>query len=237
MTQRIGRLADAAETHFDLDAVAASAAPLHFASVSRQPAALPPPGQRIAFARDRAFSFIYPHLVEDWRAAGAEILFFSPVADEAPPDSADCCWLPGGYPELHAGTLAAALNFSAGLRRFAQTRSVHGECGGYMVLGESLEDAAGQCHAMTGLLSHSTSFAKRKLHLGYRTVRLLAEGSLGHAGALIRGHEFHYASLISPGDDAPFAEIVGSENAAAPTGGRRGRVTGTFFHAIAAEGG
>ena len=236
LAECIDRLAEAAETHFDLDAILASAAPFRFAGRPQQAVALPPPGQRIALANDRAFSFIYPHLVEAWRAAGAEILSFSPLADEQPPQSANCCWLPGGYPELHAGTLAAARNFSAGLRRFAQTRPVHGECGGYMVLGESLEDAAGQRHAMTGLLGHATSFAKRKLHLGYRTVRLCADSSLGAAGALVRGHEFHYASLISPGGDEPFAEIVGSESAAGPTGGRRGHVTGSFFHAIAAAG-
>ena len=235
MTQRIDRLAAAAETHFDLDAILAGAAPLHAADHSRRAVALPPPGQRIALANDRAFSFIYPHLVEAWRARGAEILSFSPLADEPPPDNADCCWLPGGYPELHADALAAARNFSSGLGRFAQTRPVHGECGGYMVLGESLEDAAGGRHAMTGLLGHATSFAKRKLHLGYRIVRLRADSSLGPAGALIRGHEFHYASLVSPGNDAPFAEIVGNESAAGPTGGRRGHVTGSFFHAIAAD--
>ena len=235
MTQRIDRLAEAAETHFDLDAILASAAPLDLAGRVLQAVALPPPGQRIALASDRAFSFIYPHLAEAWRAGGAEILSFSPLADEPPPDNADCCWLPGGYPELHADALAAARNFSSGLRRFAQTRPVHGECGGYMVLGEGLEDAAGQRHAMTGLLGHSTSFAKRKLHLGYRTVRLRGDSSLGSAGALVRGHEFHYATLVSPGGDEPFAEIVCSESAAAPTGGRRGHVTGSFFHAIAAD--
>ena len=93
--------------------------------------------------------------------------------------AADSCWLPGGYPELHADALAAARRFAAGLRRFAETRPVHGECGGYMVLGESLEDAAGRSHAMTGLLGHATSFAKRKLHLGYRTARLLSDSVLG----------------------------------------------------------
>jgi cobyrinic acid a,c-diamide synthase len=115
---------------------------------------------------------------------------------------------------------------------------VHGECGGYMVLGESLEDAAGRRHAMTGLLGHATSFAKRKLHLGYRTARLLASGALGKSGTLIRGHEFHYASLTSAGDDEPFAQIAdGAGKASVETGGRRGRVSGTFFHAIAADGG
>jgi cobyrinic acid a,c-diamide synthase len=232
----IDRLAATAERHFDLDAIAACAAPFNFATQPNNGAlSLPPPGQRIALASDRAFSFVYPHVVGAWRKAGAEILRFSPLADEPPPENADSCWLPGGYPELHAAALSGARRFSAGLRRFAQTRPVHGECGGYMVLGESLEDASGRRHAMTGLLGHATSFAKRKLHLGYRTARLLNDGVLGQNGTLVRGHEFHYASLIAAGDDAPFADVADSEGRAMPkTGGRRGRVTGTFFHAIAA---
>ena len=231
----IDRLAATAETYFDLDAIAACAGPFTIAPIMQGALALPPPGQRIALASDRAFSFVYPHLVDAWRGAGAEVELFSPLADEPPPSGADCCWLPGGYPELHADKLAGARTFSAGLCRFAETRLVHGECGGYMVLGESLEDAAGRRHAMTGLLSHATSFARRKLHLGYRTARLLSASVLGGAGAQIRGHEFHYASLTSPGTDQPFAEIADSEGRAwKTTGGRRGRVTGTFFHAIAA---
>jgi cobyrinic acid a,c-diamide synthase len=231
----IERLAATAERHFNLDAIVACAAPFKMPAVSHDAKALPPPGQRIALASDQAFSFVYPHVVDAWRKAGAEILPFSPLADAPPPASADSCWLPGGYPELHAEAIAAARGFSIGLRRFAQTRPVHGECGGYMVLGESLEDAAGRRHPMTGLLGHATSFAKRKLHLGYRTARLSADGVLGRGGALVRGHEFHYASLIAAGDDAPFAEIADGEGRALPmAGGRRGHVTGTFFHAIAA---
>src|SRR5271170_6785082 len=234
----IGRLAATAERHLDLDGILAMAAPPNITTWSNAAPALPPPGQRIALAQDRAFSFVYPHLLAAWRHAGAELLPFSPLADEPPPDNADCCWLPGGYPELHADALAAARRFSSGLRRFAETRPVHGECGGYMVLGENIEDAAGRRHTMTGLLGHATSFAKRKLHLGYRTARLLDDSILGHGGALVRGHEFHYASLISPGSDAPFAEVADSEGRAIEkTGGRRGRVTGTFFHAIAAVDG
>ncbi len=195
---------------------------------------LPPPGQRVALARDRAFSFIYPHVIDGWRRAGAEILPFSPLADEAPPEDADSCWLPGGYPELHAGALATARRFSEGLRRFAQTRPVHGECGGYMVLGQSLEDAQGIEHAMTGLLGHSTSFAKRKLHLGYRSARLLSDSVLGRGGAALRGHEFHYATLTAAGTDDGFAECSDAEGRTlGNSGGRRGRVSGTFFHAIA----
>ena len=197
----IDRLAAMAERHLDLDAMIASAAPLRLGAANGVATALPPPGQRVALAHDRAFSFAYPHLIEAWRSAGAEIIPFSPLADEPPPERADCCWLPGGYPELHADALAAARAFQSGLRRFAATRPVHGECGGYMVLGESLEDAAGQHHAMAGLLGHTTSFAKRKLHLGYRTARLLSDNVLGPKGAIVRGHEFHYASLTRAGGD------------------------------------
>jgi cobyrinic acid a,c-diamide synthase len=230
---RLGKIADA---HFDLDAIMRVAAPLAVAPPAGTHPPLPPPGQRIALARDEAFSFIYPHLINSWRRAGADILPFSPLADEPPPEQADCCWLPGGYPELHAEQLAAARKFAHGLRNFAQTRPVHGECGGYMVLGESLEDAAGQRHAMTGLLGHSTSFAKRKLHLGYRSARLLSDNTLGRAGSTVRGHEFHYATLTAAGDDEPFAEVADSEGRVLEkSGGRRGHVSGTFFHAIAVD--
>ncbi len=231
----IARLAAVAEQHFDLDAIAASAAPPTIEAASHT-LPLPPPGQRLALARDRAFSFVYPHVIEGWRRAGAEILTFSPLADEPPPDHADSCWLPGGYPELHAGTLAAARRFSDGLRRFAQTRPVHGECGGYMVLGQSLEAAEGSTHPMVGLLGHSTSFAKRKLHLGYRSARLTGDCVLGRAGSTLRGHEFHYALLTAGGGDDAVAECRDAEGKSlGNTGGRRGRVSGTFFHAIAQE--
>jgi cobyrinic acid a,c-diamide synthase len=229
----IDRLATTAERHLDLDAIMASAAPLAIKPTNIA-AALQPPGQRIALAHDRAFSFVYPHVLAAWRNAGAEILTFSPLADEAPPANADCCWLPGGYPELHAGALAAAQRFQNGLRDFAKSRPLHGECGGYMVLGQSLEDADGRHHAMTGLLGHATSFAKRKLHLGYRSARLLSDSVLGRSGTIVRGHEFHYASLTSVGNDEAFAALSDGEGRAlGNAGGRRGCVTGTFFHAIA----
>ena len=147
-----------------------------FGSAARVAAApLKPPGQRIALASDAAFSFVYAHVLDGWRRAGAEIVPFSPLRDEPPADDCDVCWLPGGYPELHAGTLAAARRFPGWLVRIRADPAVHGECGGYMVLGEGLEDAQGARHAMAGLLGHATSFAKRKLHLGYRQARLLAD--------------------------------------------------------------
>jgi cobyrinic acid a,c-diamide synthase len=232
----IGRLAAMAQQHIDLNAILISGTAMAIdAAPTNAAPTLPPPGQRVALASDRAFSFVYPHLMSAWRSAGAEIIPFSPLADEPPPERADSCWLPGGYPELHAEQLAAAEGFLSGLRRFAQTRPVHGECGGYMVLGESLEDAAGKSHAMAGLLGHATSFAKRKLHLGYRSARLLTESVLGAKGARVRGHEFHYATLTAAGNDQTLAEMHDGEGKPlGQAGGRRGHVSGTFFHAIAA---
>jgi cobyrinic acid a,c-diamide synthase len=230
---RLDRLAAMAERHLDLDRIAAMAAPLASGVAHRGPA-LSPPGQRIAVAADAAFTFMYPHLCDGWRRAGAEIVMFSPLADQPPPDDCDCCWLPGGYPELHAGVLADARRFKDGLRRFAAARPVHGECGGYMVLGEGLEDAQGTRHAMAGLLGHATSLAARKLHLGYREARLLSDSALGRAGATIRGHEFHYAALVSPGADETLVEVTDAQRQRlGAAGSRRGHVSGTFFHAIA----
>jgi len=231
---RLTALADLAERCLDLDAILSLAAAPSVTAASME-AALPPPGARIALAQDGAFTFVYPHLVQGWRAQGAEVVPFSPLADEGPDLACDACWLPGGYPELHAGALAAAANFKTQLAAFAVSSPVHGECGGYMVLGEGLVDADGVRHAMTGLLGHATSFADRKLHLGYRQARLLSDCVLGQQDSALRGHEFHYARLIETGNDAPLAEIADGEgNALRPAGGRRGRVTGTFFHAIAA---
>ena len=233
LAARLARLADIAESHFDLDAIMAMAAPLQPPATAAMPA-LPPPGQTIALADDDAFSFIYPHLLDGWRRAGAEIVSFSPLADQPPPAYCDACWLPGGYPELHAGQLAVAHRFRDGLARFAATRPVHGECGGYMVLGEGLEDSDGVRHAMAGLLGHATSFHNRKLHLGYREARLKVPCAIGPAGTLVRGHEFHYASLIADGADQPLVDLTDAGgNAVAGSGGRRGHVSGTFFHAIA----
>ena len=234
LAARITALANMAEKHLDLDAIMALAAPIQISSLHSTAPALPPPGQRIALASDAAFSFIYPHLIDGWRDAGAEIIRFSPLANEAPPEDCDSCWLPGGYPELHAGALAAATNFYDGLARFGAIRPVHGECGGYMVLGEGLEDAHGHRHAMSGLLSHTTSFQKRKLHLGYREAKLLADSVIGSVGTIVRGHEFHYASLTDIGRDESLVALTSADGQPlSERGGRRGRVTGTFFHAIA----
>lgn len=196
-----------------------------------------PPGARIALARDTAFSFVYPHLIARWRQAGATILPFSPLGDQGPDDSADCCWLPGGYPELHAGKLAAASTFKHKIREFVQSRPVHGECGGYMAMGAALIDKDGARHEMTGLLGLVTSYEKRKMHLGYRSVQL-AHPIPGHAaGARLRGHEFHYSTILAQ-PDASLAEVRDAGGMRVPeTGSLRwfeqgGMATGTYFHLI-----
>ena len=217
------QVADIVEENIDLDALAALAAPL---PRPEPPARIPPPGQHIAIAEDAAFSFAYPHILADWRAGGVEISRFSPLADEAPDPRADFIFLPGGYPELHAPRLAAAETFRAAMR--AAPCPVYGECGGYMVLGEGLVTADGARHRMLGLLALETSFAARKLHLGYR--RLSA--ATGPFAGRWAGHEFHYATTLRA-EGAPLFEARDAEGAAlAPMGLRRGRVSGSFAHLI-----
>lgn len=229
-------LADRTVKALDIEALLAVAKPL---SVGGAPpvVAVPPPGQRIALADDAAFSFFYGHIALGWRHAGAEIVPFSPLADESPDPSCDVCWLPGGYPELHAGVLSSARNFHDGLRNFAESRPVHGECGGFMVLGKALEDAQGVPHPMTGLLGHVTSFAKRKINLGYREAVLRASCALGAAGTRFRGHEFHYAQVTDFGSDQPLVDLYdGTGKDLGAAGGRRGLVSGSYFHVMAEWG-
>jgi cobyrinic acid a,c-diamide synthase len=225
-------LADSVAQRLDLDALWTAAKTMEPRALGV--CALRPFGQIIAVAKDVAFSFCYPHILLGWQAAGAQIRFFSPLANEAPPDDADACWLPGGYPELHGETLSAADHFLAGMRRFATTRPVHGECGGYMVLGRMIEDAAGRAHPMLGLLDHATSFARPRLHLGYREALLMEDGVFGKTNSCLRGHEFHYASVIDAGTDSPFASLRDAAGVALGlAGGQRGRVSGSFFHLMA----
>ncbi|HWL19518.1 MAG TPA: cobyrinate a,c-diamide synthase [Bradyrhizobium sp.] len=233
LNELIGEAARLVAERIDLDALLRLSECEWTASNATSAPRVTPPGQRIALARDAAFSFIYPHILEDWRAAGAEIMPFSPLADEGPHANADVCWLPGGYPELHAGRIAANERFRRALHAFAETRPVHGECGGYMVLGTVLTDKDGTRHAMIGLLGLETSFATRRMHLGYRLAEL-ATGMPGYAaGARLRGHEFHYAMILTQ-PDAPLAAVRDANGAGvAESGSRRGRVTGTFFHLIA----
>jgi cobyrinic acid a,c-diamide synthase len=230
----IARAAGAVAAGLDIDRLVALAGQTVLADAV--PAApLLPLGQRIAVARDDAFLFAYPAVLEGWRRQRAELSFFSPLADEIPDPAADAVYLPGGYPELHAGQLAAAGRFLAGLRGAAAAgAAIYGECGGYMVLGEALTDGEGRIHRMAGLLPLATSFAERRLHLGYRDATLLGSGPLGPAGARFRGHEFHYATTVSAGGAAEtlFALADASGRDLGSSGLRHGSVIGSFIHLI-----
>ena len=231
----IDRAAALIGEHLNLDALIALARP---ATLNAAPALeLPPLGQRIAVANDRAFAFCYPHTLDNWRAAGAEILPFSPLADQPPAGHADAVYLPGGYPELHAARLAANRRFLGGLRAAARRGAVvYGECGGYMTLGRHLTDADGRVHTMAGLLPVSTSFAQPKLQLGYRRLTLCAAGPWGPAGAGWRGHEFHFARLTEDFGGEPLfrAGDAGGRDLGA-VGNRCGSVSGSFVHLIDRE--
>ena len=219
----LDQVADSVEAAVDLDALEILAAPL---PTPQTPPRLAPPGQRIAVACDRAFAFAYRHILADWQAVGAEILLFSPLADQPPAPTADFIFLPGGYPELHAGALASATAFRTGMT--SATCPVYGECGGYMVLGDGLIDADGTRHAMLGRLRLETSFATRKLHLGYRHASAVAGPFAGRWLA----HEFHYATTLKA-EGTPLFAATDSQGAALPAQGLvQGRAAGSFLHLI-----
>ncbi|MFD0978333.1 cobyrinate a,c-diamide synthase [Tropicimonas aquimaris] len=221
--------ADRIDAALDLDALLEAARPLPSASGAFP--RLKPLGNRIAVAMDAAFSFTYPHLLDDWHAQGAQILPFSPLDNKGPDQFADAIYLPGGYPELHAGRLAAAGKFLGLMRRAAQRGArIYGECGGYMVLGVGLTDAEGTRHDMLGLLPLETSFAERRLSLGYR--RLSPAPGAPWEGPLL-GHEFHYSTVLREGAVERLfraADAAGAKHA--DMGLCSGRVCGSFAHVI-----
>ncbi|SEW13867.1 cobyrinic acid a,c-diamide synthase [Aliiroseovarius sediminilitoris] len=220
----LGRVADAVEAALDLAALAALAEPIR-TQITSSPR-LAAPGKRIAIASDRAFAFAYPHILADWQADGATVLPFSPLANQAPARDADFIFLPGGYPELHAETLAAAQTFKAGMR--ASTCPIYGECGGYMTLGHAITDKDGTRHEMLGLLDLETSFATRKLHLGYRSLT----ATQGPFPGTWAAHEFHYATTVRTEGTALFDATDAEGNALPPMGLVNGHVSGSFAHLI-----
>jgi cobyrinic acid a,c-diamide synthase len=222
----------------ELDRIVRLARPPSLACLGPKARPLPPLGQCIAVARDAAFSFAYPAVLEGWRTAGAELVPFSPLADEAPDPRADAVFLPGGYPELHAGRLAATGRWRVGLAAAAARGAfVYGECGGYMALGRTLIDAAGEAHAMAGLLPLVTSLAEPAPKIGWRRVALVGASPLGAEGARYRGHEFHLArALAEPGP--PFARLTDARGRDLGAAGCRiGTVAGSFVHLVDREAG
>lgn len=231
--------ADHVAAHLDIDALLGLVATgRDMAAGARSECAIPPLGQRIAVAEDEAFGFSYPHVFEGWRSAGASIDRFSPLAGDGLPEDADAVYLPGGYPELHAGMISSNRGFLDGLRgAAARGVPIFGECGGYMVLGNGMIDADGDRFEMAGLLPVSTSFAERKLHLGYRRASVISSCVLGDAGRVFRAHEFHYAVVVEDEDTSRLFALEDAFGDAQPAAGQvRGSVAGSFIHLIDREG-
>lgn len=226
--------ADFVDRHVDISKLRRAMRPWSVRPKTRAPMLIPPLGQRIAIARDDAFAFCYPAVVEAWRDAGAEIKFFSPLTNQAPDADADAIYLPGGYPELHAARLSANWTFLEGLQQAAdRNTAILGECGGYMVLGAGIVDKDGRRHPMADLLPLETSFHQRKLHLGYRRVTLAKSGALGGARTRFRGHEFHFATVLEEGPGIPLFRASDAEgNDIGDVGLADRRVMGSFVHLI-----
>ena len=231
LTERFEAVAGRLAGTVDLDGLLALATPIS-TNGDAPHTPVPPLGQRIAVAQDEAFRFAYPHVLDGWRAAGAEILPFSPLADAAPDASADAVYLPGGYPELHAGRIAKSTSFLNGLRNAAETILTYGECGGYMVLGDGLTDAAGTRHAMAGLLPIETSMQDARARLGYRRIWMAQASPISGGGYC--GHEHHHAEEVQRPTDLP--SFATAEDATGKPlgafGAVRGRVAGSFLHLI-----
>lgn len=161
-----------------------------FAPVPEQQRPTLPPllhGRTVAVARDAAFSFIYPANLQCLRDMGADLVFFSPLAGDDLP-GCDALWLPGGYPELHAGPLAANTRLQASLRaHVGQGRAIWAECGGMLALCESITLADGSTHALWGLLPARAQMQTRPVGLGMQQCTV--------QGGVLRGHTFHYSRL------------------------------------------
>lgn len=213
--------------------------PANQPEVMHAPTAVPlqriaPLGQHIAVAQDAAFSFIYPHLLDDWRTAGAHISLVSPLANAPLPSGVDALYLPGGYPELQAQPLSQATRFWDSAHQLAAHGGwIYGECGGYMALGQRLVDGQGVAWPMAGLLDVTTRFDAPQRHLGYRAMQLEAATPFGAAGTAFRGHEFHYSRQ----DSAHAAQTLWSASDArgqdlGSAGQIKGRVFGSYLHLV-----
>jgi len=150
----------------------------------------------IAVARDRAFSFYYDENLDMLRDLGARLCFFSPIEDAALPKGTGGLYLGGGYPELHAGALAANESLRTEIKVFAKKgRPVYAECGGLMYLGRGLKDLNGKSYEMAGVFPWRSKMLTRRKRLGYREL-VMKEGSpFLKKGGVIKGHEYHYSEL------------------------------------------
>lgn len=150
----------------------------------------------IAVARDAAFNFYYPDNLELLEAAGARLQYFSPLAGDGIPAEADSIYLGGGFPEEFAAVIAGNERFLEGLREAARSRMpLFAECGGYMVLAETLTDREGRTYTMAGIIPAQVQMQKKRAALGYREASAVQDSFLLKQGEVLRGHEFHYSTM------------------------------------------
>jgi cobyrinic acid a,c-diamide synthase len=162
----------------------------------------------IAVARDAAFCFYYPDNLELLREAGAEILFFAPLAGETVPAGAAGVYLGGGYPELFATELSSHDAFIDAIRSGAsRAMPIYAECGGMMFLSRYIQTHDGHRYPMAGILPFGTRMLKRRKALGYTEVELLGPCLLGKPGLRLRGHEFHYSEITEEDGTANVADL------------------------------
>ncbi len=218
--EQIGALADACQQHLDLDAILLLARSTSPRSAIEPEAAATTAGEkvRIGVAKDEAFHFCYPDNLEAWQRQGAEMVPLSPLADATLPESLHGLYLPGGYPEEHLDRLSSNRSMRDDIRQFARSgKPVYAECGGLMYLGRAIESTGGQRLPTAGVLPIVTRMLRRCKSLGYVEASLSQDSLWGPAGAILRGHEFHYSEIIE--DDSAGN---GWHNAYTVCGSRRG---------------
>jgi cobyrinic acid a,c-diamide synthase len=187
--------------------------------------------RRVAVARDAAFCFYYQENLDLLQAAGADVIFFSPMHDPEPPPDVDLVYLGGGYPELHAEQLAANHSMRAGLRQFHRRGGqIYAECGGLMVCGRDLVDGTGRTFPMLDLLPVRTVMQQHLAALGYVAWQATDDTLLGRAGTEIRGHEYHYSRLEALGPLQPAARLKREGQEARPDGFVRGSLLAGYAH-------
>jgi cobyrinic acid a,c-diamide synthase len=221
-----GRLASWLEEQVDVDALLAGVEqgrPLDSPGME----GVKKPVVRIAVARDEAFCFCYPENLQLLQAAGAELLFFSPLRDGSLPAEIDGLYLPGGYPELYAEGLAKNHGLLGEIRtKSAAGLPVYAECGGLMLLAESIDG-----RPMSGIFPAPARMLAKRKALGYRQVTMTAATPLGPAGTVARGHEFHYSETEMPESVARSYRLqrAGGEELGLE-GYRRNNVLGSYVH-------
>ncbi len=196
------RLADAVEAGIDLDAVRdLGRSPRRLGAPAPDTRRIPRPNirVRIGVARDEAFQFYYEDNFEALRAAGAELVFFSPLRDQALPADLGGLYMGGGYPELYAGELSHNESLLRDLRAFADAgRPIYAECGGLMLLCREIEDPDGRRHPAAGLLPVAARLRRDGVVLRYTEVETVRPTLLGPIGTKVRGHEFHASVIDEP---------------------------------------